>query len=171
MYRSIYVYPSPDNHDWEGDILSAHGKARNVTSWPWIEIDQRSKSQTKAHYDTQSSAVQYTTELLVRDIITHPDSCLRTYDPEQASLFYVPYLPSMEYHNGSLWLGNYETSPYGQAIMDATAGKFDTWESTFGLTSRYWQRRNGFRSYFGLFRAIAWIVASQREKGVVSFHS
>ncbi len=139
LYRSIYAYPSPGDDEWEGDILSAS----NVTSWPWIEIDRRIREAAQVHYDPSSQAVQYTTELLVRDIILHPKSCLRTKDPAKAKLFYVPYLPSVEYHNGSLTLGDYKTSPFGQALMDATAGDYRAWESTFGLTSEYWQRRNG----------------------------
>ena len=126
IYRSIYVYPKPSNF-----------------SWPWIEIDQRIRREGIAQYDSlDKNFNQYTAELLVRDIITHPESCLQTHNPEQAKLFYVPYLPSMEYHNGSLY-GDYKTSPFGQALLDATNGKYDAWEKMFGLTSMYWRRRNG----------------------------
>lgn len=86
---------------------------------------------------------QYTLELVVRDVLTHPESCLRTDDPERATLFYVPYLPSAEFHNGSLFGPDYSTSPYGQAIYDAIEGNYDGWEDLFGLTSKYWKRRNG----------------------------
>jgi hypothetical protein len=156
LYRSIYAYPSPGDDRWTGDILaSSHNhtgtsnasdtstSSRPLPKWPWIDIDRQSRDRAKVHYDPSSTAVQYTTELLVRDIILHPNSCLLTNDPEQAKLFYVPYLPSVEYHNGTLSLGNYETSPFGQALMDATEGDYRAWESTFGLTSKYWQRRNG----------------------------
>ena len=126
IYRSIYVYPKPSN-----------------TSWPWIEIDQRIRREGVAHYDSLNKYFnQYTAELLVRDIITHPKSCLQTHNPEEAKLFYVPYLPSIEYHNGSLY-GDYKTSPFGQALVEATNGKYDAWEKIFGLTSMYWKRRNG----------------------------
>lgn len=96
LYRSIYVYPSPSDKEWEGEILSKYARAagQNI-SWPWLEMDQRLKQEGKAQYDANNKDFnQYTTELLVRDIIEHPDSCLRTYDPESASLFYIPYLPS-----------------------------------------------------------------------------
>jgi hypothetical protein len=142
IYRSIYVYPSPGDADWSDDILSDYGKSRNIT-WPWIAIDRQTKEKGTVHYDTRSPGIQYNTELLVRDVITHPDSCLRTYDPEQATLFYVPYLPSIEYHNGTLSLGDYSTSPFGAALMDATEGNFKAWEETFGLSSKYWERRGG----------------------------
>ena len=92
---------------------------------------------------TSRNAVQCTTELLVRDIILHADSCLVTNVPEPAIFFYVPYLPSVKYHNGSLTLGSYETSPFGQTLLNATEGDYSAWETTFGLTSKYWQRRNG----------------------------
>jgi hypothetical protein len=143
IYRSVYVYPSPLDAEWKGSILSDRGKHQNIT-WPWLEIDDRLKAEGKAHYDANHKGFnQYTTELLIRDILTHPDSCLRTYNPDAASLFYVPYLPSMEYHNGSLY-GDYKTSPFGEALIQATTqGTYDLWESTFGLTSKYWQRRNG----------------------------
>jgi hypothetical protein len=143
IYRSIYVYPSPLDAEWKGGILSDHGKRQNIT-WPWLAIDDRLKAEGKAHYDYNDKGFdQYTTELLVRDIITHPDSCLRTYDPDAASLFYIPYLTGMEYHNGSLH-GDNKNSPFGEALIQATTqGTYDLWESTFGLTSKYWQRRNG----------------------------
>lgn len=153
LYRSIYVYPSPLDKEWKGEILSQYAISYQNITWPWLEMDRRLKKEGKAQYDANNKDFnQYTTELLVRDIITHPDSCLRTNDPESASLFYVPYLPTMEYHNGSLF-GDYSTSPFSQAMLDATDfyinedgnsyGKYDPWEKTFGLTSKYWKRKNG----------------------------
>eukprot|EP00980_Cylindrotheca_fusiformis_P005843 scaffold1228_cov119-Cylindrotheca_fusiformis.AAC.10 len=143
IYQSVYVYPSPLDAEWTGSILSEEGKQNNI-SWPWLAMDQRLKKEGKGHYDANHNDFnQYTTELLIRNILTHPDSCLRTYDPESASLFYVPYLPSMEYHNGSLY-GDYRTSEFGEALLQATThSTYDLWESTFGLTSKYWKRRNG----------------------------
>ena len=153
LYRSIYVYPSPGEERWKegkkvGIVLENQGTNSTTTTtlleWPWIEIDQRAKRQSLFHYDRKGPAVQYATELLVRDIITHPDSCLQTDDPEKASLFYVPYLPSTEYHKGYSPLGDYQTSPYGQAILDILDdGNYTSWETLFGLTSTYWKRRNG----------------------------
>jgi hypothetical protein len=142
LYRSVYVYPSPGDEKWQGEILSKSGK-QNTIDWPWIEVDERSKREGLLHYNPKSQFIQYTTEIFVRDIITHPNSCLRTDDPETATLFYVPYLPSLEYHNGTGSLGDYKTSPFGNALMDATDGNFNTWEQVFGLTSKYWQRRQG----------------------------
>jgi hypothetical protein len=155
LYRSIYVYPSPLDKEWKGGILSEYAStaAGQNISWPWLEMDERLKQEGKAQYDANNKDFnQYTTELLVRDIITHPESCLRTNDPESASLFYIPYLPTMEYHNGSLF-GDYKTSPFSQAMLDATSlyvhdndnsyNEYDLWEKTFGLTSKYWKRRNG----------------------------
>lgn len=86
---------------------------------------------------------QYTLELIVREMMLHPESCLQTRNPEKAKLFYVPYLPSMEFHQGRLFVADYSTSPYGQAIYDALEGNYQGWEDYFGFTSKYWQRRNG----------------------------
>ena len=144
MYRSIFVYPNPlEKEYWSGDILSKYGKESNIT-WPWLAMDERTRREGIAHYDSlDKNFNQYTTELLVKEILTNPDSCLRTFDPETAALFYVPYLPSMEHHNGSVFDGDFRTSPFGQALMEAINNDFTAWESTFGLTSKYWQRRNG----------------------------
>ena len=144
IYRSIFVYPSPGEPEWQGgDILTDYGKSRREL-YPWQEIDKRTKTNGEYHYRIRDSrATQYTTELLVREIITNPQSCLRTLDPTQAKLFYVPYMPSLEWHNGTQYPKSFQTSPYGQAIMDAISGNFTLWERLFGWTSKYWKRRNG----------------------------
>jgi len=150
IVESIYVYPHPGSSEWEGDILSQYARQRNNSSgkniideYPWISNDLYCKSAGIGPYDYNSQLVQYNTELLVRDIIIHPDSCLRTHDPDKATLFYVPYLPSAEHHNGSLF-GNMSQSIHGKAIQDIiTETKYELWETAFGLTSKYWKRRNG----------------------------
>ena len=42
-------------------------------------------------------------------------------------------------------LGNFDTSPYGQAILDILQPQpnFHSWEQLFGVTSDFWKRRNG----------------------------
>ena len=150
IVESIYVYPHPGSTDWKGDILSDFTRqggnfSRNdlIKEYPWIANDLFCKTSGIGPYEYNSQLVQFNTELLVRDIITHPDSCLRTQDPEKATLFYVPYLPSAEFHNGSLF-GSYSQSIYANAIQDIiTEEKYELWETTFGLTSHYWKRRNG----------------------------
>ena len=95
IYRSVFVYPSPGEKERQGDILTSHGKAR-TKMYPWQEIDNRTKALGEFHYRIRDArANQYTTELLVREIFTNPNSCLRTHNPEQATLFYVPYMPSI----------------------------------------------------------------------------
>jgi hypothetical protein len=146
LYRKVYVYPTYGEVDngWSGSILSDAG--RNLSAlepWPWLKWERESKENATSHYDINGQHVQYTTELLVRDIITHPDSCLRTYDPEEATLFYVPYLPSVEHHQGSKKVNNMSLSKYGQSIMDILDGKYLAWEHHFGLTSEYWKRKKG----------------------------
>jgi len=150
IVESIYVYPHPGSPEWKGDILSDYVRHRvnsssNVTieEYPWITNDLHSKTSGTGPYDYNSQLVQYNTELLVRDIIIHPDSCLRTYDPDKAKLFYIPYLPAAEFHNGSLFPEK-TRSKYGKAIQDIiTEKKYDAWEKVFGLTSKYWKKRGG----------------------------
>ncbi|KAL3921094.1 MAG: hypothetical protein SGILL_002932 [Bacillariaceae sp.] len=145
LVESIYVYPVPGSAEWKGDILSEYSKSNTIDEYPWVAIDAKSKADASGPYDTTSQLVQYNTELMVRDVITHADSsCLRTNDPTKAKLFYIPYLPSAEFHAGKLHLGDYSTSKYGQAIMDILIeNNFDGWETVFGLTSKYWKQRGG----------------------------
>ena len=150
IYRSVYVYPTPGTKEWTDDILSDYARDHPYEfdsnhTYPWIAIDKIARDGPYLHYDVKSEGVQYTTELLVRDILTHPESCLQTSNPNNATLFYVPYLPSTEFHNLSLYSnrGNMRTSKYAQAIMDAIQGKYERWETIFGYTSKYWKRRNG----------------------------
>ena len=150
IVESIYVYPSPGDLDFKGDILSDYARENNnnnkstaIKDFPWIANDVYTKLHRIGPYDTRSQMVQYNTELMVRDIVTHPDSCLRTYDPEKATLFYVPYLPAAELHNGTLF-APVSNSIYGKALIDViTKNKFDDWEKLFGWTSKYYKRRNG----------------------------
>lgn len=149
IVESIYVYPHPGSPDWNGDILSdytqqgSNSSSNNtIEEYPWIANDIYCKTNGIGPYDITSQLVQYNTELLVREIITN--SCLRTQDPEKATLFYVPYLPSAEFHNGSLFGVDMKQSMYGKAIQDIiTKGNHELWETEFGLTSKYWKKRNG----------------------------
>lgn len=154
LYRSIYIYPTPDfsvnRTGVELSLLNSiyspnAGKSNKglLPPYPWLYWDNRTKSDGKGHYDVGSQMGQYTLELIVREMMLHPESCLQTRNPEKAKLFYVPYLPSMEFHQGRLFVADYSTSPYGQAIYDALEGNYQGWEDYFGFTSKYWQRRNG----------------------------
>mmetsp|Transcript_26787 Transcript_26787/g.58105 ORF Transcript_26787/g.58105 Transcript_26787/m.58105 type:complete len:620 (+) Transcript_26787:173-2032(+) len=161
IYRSIYVYPTFNGTfggDWTSDpmVLSRYGKPKGANGtasplkpWPWIGYDETERKRGIGKYDLSNLLMQsYSLELVVRDVITHPDSCLRTDDPEKAKLFYIPYLPSAEYHEEGVLLPRgcekaFGTSPYAQAIIDAIDGNYDGWEKMFGLTSKYWKRRNG----------------------------
>jgi hypothetical protein len=143
MYRSIFVYPNWKNETdgWDGPILSGQS---NVTKWPWLDIDKRGREGRWGHYGPANNQMgQYTLELIVRELMTHPESCLRTMNPMNASLFYVPYLPSTEFHDGKTFAADYSTSPYGTAIGNAIEGKYQEWEELFGLTSDFWKRKNG----------------------------
>ncbi|KAL7515765.1 hypothetical protein ACHAWX_000841 [Stephanocyclus meneghinianus] len=156
LYRSVYIYPTPDfslNQTGaalarQNPIYSPNGGRTNggiVRPYPWLEWDRRTREEGDGwgHYDVGSAMGQYSLELVVREMMRHPNSCLQTEDPQQAKLFYVPYLPSVEFHQGRLFVSDYSTSPYGQAIYDVLEGNYDGWEDYFGFTSNYWKRRNG----------------------------
>lgn len=149
IYRKVFVYPNPGEPEWTGDIIlmkDDEGRISNETTiqWPWLSLDRSARVHSRAHYNIQSANVQYATELLVRELMIHPNSCLRTMDPEEATLFYVPYLPSTEHHMGDDRKTDYSFSLYGKAILDILDNKdYTGWETMFGLTSKYWKRRNG----------------------------
>ena len=147
IYRSVYVYPEYGDvaNGWSGDILSEAGRNLDkLAPWPWLELRRMSQQLGTSHYDISCQHIQYATELLVRELMVNPKSCLRTDDPEKATLFYVPYLPSVEHHRGENNAADYALSPYGRAIEDIIEKKdYDAWESLFGLTSKYWKRRGG----------------------------
>lgn len=147
IYRKVFVYPNYGDVDdgWSGDILSAAGRdLSTLPRWPFLDLQESSRKNESGHYNIKSTNVQYTTELLVRELMMNPKSCLRTYNPDEATLFYVNYLPSVEHHLGHDYKTSYETSPYGQAIIDIIDKKdYSGWEKHFGLTSKYWKRRGG----------------------------
>jgi hypothetical protein len=148
IYKKVYVYPNHGDvaQGWSGDMLSEYGKDPQHPRWPFLDLDIQARAAGTGHYNILSQNVQYNTELLVRELMIHPHSCLRTYDPEEATLFYVPYLPSIEHHRGLDGFRDidYSTSSYGQAIMDIVDKQdYTGWEKHFGLTSKYWKRREG----------------------------
>eukprot|EP00566_Odontella_aurita_P005885 CAMPEP_0113542308 /NCGR_PEP_ID=MMETSP0015_2-20120614/9533_1 /TAXON_ID=2838 /ORGANISM="Odontella" /LENGTH=558 /DNA_ID=CAMNT_0000442347 /DNA_START=122 /DNA_END=1798 /DNA_ORIENTATION=- /assembly_acc=CAM_ASM_000160 len=149
LYRSIYVYPTYNDtlSGWTRDspLLSERGRSGSLKPWPWLEVDAQTRKDGSGHYDVTGQMGQYTLEHIVRYIMTHPRSCLKTDDPANAKLFYVPYLPSTEFHKGRVYADgeSYRTTPFAQAVHDAIEGKYDGWENEFGLTSKYWKRRSG----------------------------
>lgn len=152
LYRKVYVYPNHGETDagWgaNSSIMSPFGleNLSKLERWPWLDLDIEARNGTTSHYNPQSQNAQYSTELMVRDILTHPKSCLRTYDPESADLFYVPYMVSTEHHlaSNNPHKTNMATSAYGAAIQDIlTKQDHAAWERVWGLTSKYWKRRGG----------------------------
>lgn len=163
LYRSVYVYPSPGEPEWWAELERSHTSSNATTTtttrilskegrafasdfrYPWQKIEERTRQSQSFQFRLKDArAIQYTTELIVRDILTHFDSCLRTRDPTQASLVYIPYLISMEWHNGSQYPKSFETSPYAQAILDILQRQnYDAWERVWGLSADLWKRRNG----------------------------
>ncbi|GAX12961.1 hypothetical protein FisN_2Hh454 [Fistulifera solaris] len=151
LYRKVYVYPSPGEPEWRGSILS--NESNNNTSfpqYPWDQVLQVIRREAREQYYPHSMTAQFSTELIVHDLLRN--SCLRTYDPEEAELFLVPYLPSVEFHAGVRGKPpSHATSPYAQAILnildspeqETDSAKYAAWEKQFGLTSHYWKRRGG----------------------------
>lgn len=144
LYRKIYVYPSPGTDAFRNNHSGIVTNAQ-APLFPWEAVHAKCQQDVTCGYDLNSQLMQYNTEILVRQVITHSKSCLTTNNPDEASLFYVPYMPATEFHNGTKILGSYETSPYGQAIMNILQPQpnYQSWEQLFGFTSKYWKRRNG----------------------------
>jgi Exostosin family len=60
------------------------------------------------------------------------------------SFFVVFGPPTQEHHQGHDRKTDYSFSPYGKAILDIVDNKeYTAWENLFGLTSKYWKRRDG----------------------------
>ena len=154
LYRKVFVYPNYGDvpNGWKGSILSTAGAHNRSLPWPWLAYDAMGRQNHSFQYDLDGTLVQYSTELLVREILTNPQSCLRTYDPEEATLFYVPYLPSLERFGNNVDVAVVAplattprpASPFAQAILDILdQHNYTLWENVWGFTSTYWSRNNG----------------------------
>lgn len=62
----------------------------------------------------EAEQVQYTADLPVRELMVNPKSCLRKTNPDEATLFYVPWLPSAVHQIGENDKSIFDnsTSPY-----------------------------------------------------------
>ena len=87
-------------------------------------------------YGRRKMQVYFTTSC----IFMYPDSCLCTFDPDKAFMFFV--LNSIQFHQGKQFPNDYSTTRYSQAMMDATK-KHQPCEHTWGLTNQYWKWRQG----------------------------
>jgi len=148
IYRKVFVYPTYGDveNGWSGSILSEAARRGDVDPWPWLEYDRISRLSESVHYNPEGPNAQFATEILVRELLTNPRSCLRTMDPSKATLFYVPYMPSIELRESSdePIKEYFRFSPYGDALLDILQlNDYDGWEKRFGLTSTYWKRRGG----------------------------
>ena len=129
-------------------VSNANGNGNDINAvfeeWPWIAIQKASMEGEWGHYAPASQMDQYTLEVIVNTIFTHPDSCLRTYDPESAKLFHVPFYNSIHFHNGKTFAQDYSTTNYAQALMDIMEREnYDSWQKVWGITDKYWKRRGG----------------------------
>lgn len=114
--------------------------------WPWLAINDELRQKAEQIYSaTVDAANHYSLEVYIYDIMTHPESCLTTDDPEQAKLFYVPHLSTLFYRYGGMKLLKRYTKfpPWARAIHGATEGNFTDWARYFGLTGKYWKRNSG----------------------------
>jgi len=148
IYRKVFVYPNHGDveNGWNGSILSEAGRRGEVERWPWLRYDEMARKLGTVHYNVGGSNAQFATEQLVQELLTNPSSCLRTHDPEEATLFYVPFLASTELRRAreDQITAYFASSSYGDAILDILdKGDYKAWEDRFGLTSKYWKRRNG----------------------------
>ena len=130
-------------------LWSKAAQENRVAKWPWLDYDRQAHREGVAHYAIEGEHAQYTTELLIRDLLTHPSTaCLRTFNPDEAALFYVPYWPSTEFHRAGTGANpnvpsDYDTSPYGEALHQLLQYRnYTLWEDLFGFTKDYWERRN-----------------------------
>jgi Exostosin family len=155
LYRSIFVYPNPHTDaalfaKFRSKIFVATTTANTISTiqWPWIlQRDKIRRDGTFLYNIDNPPLTQFALDLVVYEMMTSSQSCLRTDNPDNAKLFFVPFLPSVFRRGGDEpWSHDAvpHTSIYEQALADAmTAKSFDGWESVFGLTSVYWKRRHG----------------------------
>lgn len=147
LYRKVYVYPDYGSTDWHGSILSLAGRENRSLPWPWLEIDRQARMTKSGHYDIDALYFgQYATELIMRELLTNPRSCLRSQSPEGASLFFVPYMSSTEHHGGNRFVNQVDSSksPFGNAIRQILDDEnYTEWEEVWGLTSQYWKQKRG----------------------------
>lgn len=158
LYRSIFVYPSPNETLFESMKSDRAGVVSNngtVPMWPWLPMNEEFRNKQFLVYNIKHDEMnQFTLEQYVHDIMTHPHSCLQTKDPEKAKLFYIPLMETLYWRGlerlGQLpaeWMKNRMT-PYSEALLNAIDGKYDLWEDRFGLTSRFWKRKEGADHFF-----------------------
>jgi len=141
LYRSIYVYEHPSQGP---DSMKAYpDKNATFDPWPWIAWNEKSKEGRWAHYVLGGQADQFTLEIILNDLFTHPGSCLRSFDPKSAKLFFVPFLHSVAGHQGKVFQADFSTTPHAKAMLDASDGNYTNWKEVWGLTDEYWSRRDG----------------------------
>ena len=144
LYRTIYVYEHP-----ERGPLSMRAPSANDTvfeEWPWIPILQNSSEEEYGHFGMATPMDQYTLEIIVNEIFPNPSSCLRTYNPESAVLFYVPFFNSVHFHAGSLFPQNFTTTRYAQARRSLDLGNNRGGDAQavipiIKIFSNYWRSR------------------------------
>ena len=155
LYRSIFVYPNPHT---EADMFAKFRPSNNasaddtIVGWPWIQNLLRHRTNGQGLYDIDNpSLTQFTLDVIVYEIMTSAHSCLRTWDPTHAKLFFVPFLPRLYRRSGGTDTGGGEddaktehTSAYEEALAQAVMGtSYDGWEQMFGLTSQFWKLKQG----------------------------
>ena len=126
-WLKVYVYEFPESlifNQYAAQYLKQCRETRNCNS----------------QYGGENLLAQFSLELILHDFFKQ--SCVRTMDPEEAHLFYVPFYNDVEYR----WEGKRpnEASKFGQAILNILEKK-DTraWEKHFQVTGKYWERKWG----------------------------
>ncbi len=159
LYRSIFVYPSPHDTLLFNKMKSDRAGASNngTVIWPWLAINEEFREKKLLMFHVNQDWNHFSIEQCVHDMMTLPNSCLRTNDPERAKLFYVPHLETMYWHGldklGKLpdeWRNQKRMTPHGEALWEAIEGNnnYTLWEDWYGLTSYYWKRKQGADHFF-----------------------
>lgn len=123
----VYVYDFPEELDF-------------IQIAKTYKTDCREKNKCgHSQYTGEGLLAQFSLELILHDFFAQ--SCLRTLDPSEAHLFYVPFYNDVEYRHTNR---PDKPSRYGQAILDIME-KNDTraWEREFKVTGKWWKRRGG----------------------------
>ena len=84
-------------------------------------------------YGRRQMQVYFTTSC----IFTYPISCLRTFDPDKACLFFALHI--IQFHQGKQIPNDYSTTRYSQAMLDATDKKYQPCDQMWGMTNQYWK--------------------------------
>jgi len=134
----VYEYPGVEAMPWHAEAARMRAECLRAAS----SASQRGHNrgvQCANHFAGEHLLAQFSLELILHDFFRK--SCIRTLDPERADLFFVPHYADVSYRARGR---PDEPDEYERALLDIIElSKYDAWESTFNVTSKYWRRRKG----------------------------